>query len=181
MKKILSCLLALLLVFSLAGCLWEQGTPPTTQSTTTEATLSREPTAATETTAPPETTAATQPETPPQTEPENSPALDPDGSYKSKDEVALYIHLYGKLPANYITKSAAKRQYGSTSKLPKTMNIGGDRFYNREGLLPAGHTYYECDIATSGGSSRGAKRIVFSDDGLIFYTANHYASFTQLY
>ena len=61
------------------------------------------------------------------------------------------------------------------------MNIGGDRFYNKEGLLPSGHTYYECDIGTTGGRNRGAKRIVFSSDGLVYYTNDHYESFTLLY
>ncbi len=118
----------------------------------------------------------------PETQPaQDTPYLDPNGTYTSKDEVALYIHLYGKLPSNYITKTQAKSLYGSTSAIPKTMNIGGDRFYNREGLLPSGRTYYECDIGTAGGSSRGAKRIVFSSTGWIYYTSDHYASFTLLY
>ena len=61
--------------------------------------------------------------------------------------------------------------------------IGGDRFGNYEGLLPEapGRTYYECDIDTLGASSRGAKRIIYSSDGLIYYTEDHYASFTLLY
>ena len=61
------------------------------------------------------------------------------------------------------------------------MNIGGDRFYNREGLLPGGHTYYECDIGTSGGRNRGAQRLVFTLDGIVYYTSDHYRSFTRLY
>ena len=50
-------------------------------------------------------------------------------------------------------------------------------------LLPKadGRTYYECDIDTIGKTSRGAKRIIFSNDGLIYYTEDHYESFTQLY
>ena len=61
--------------------------------------------------------------------------------------------------------------------------IGGDVFGNREGILPKekGRTYYECDIDTNGQNSRGAKRLVFSDDGLIYYTEDHYESFTLLY
>ena len=56
-------------------------------------------------------------------------------------------------------------------------------FQNREGLLPkkAGRTWTECDINTWGRSQRGAERIVFSNDGLVYYTANHYASFELLY
>ena len=62
------------------------------------------------------------------------------------------------------------------------MSIGGDKFGNREGLLPKedGRQYYECDVNYQGGY-RGAERIVFSNDGLIFYTDDHYNSFTQLY
>lgn len=111
---------------------------------------------------------------------------DPDGSYTSKEDVALYIHLYGCLPSNFITKSEARKlgwKSGSVEKYAPGKCIGGDRFGNYEGLLPkaAGRTYYECDIDTLGGKSRGAKRIVFSNDGLVYYTSNHYASFTLLY
>lgn len=111
---------------------------------------------------------------------------DPDGSYTSKEDVALYIHLYGCLPSNFITKSEARKlgwKSGSVEKYAPGKCIGGDRFGNYEGLLPkaAGRTYYECDIDTLGGKSRGAKRIVFSSDGLVYYTSDHYASFTLLY
>lgn len=124
------------------------------------------------------------PTEPEPTEPE--PALDPNGSYDSKEDVALYIHLYGKLPPNYITKSQAKKlgwSGGSLERYAPGKCIGGDRFGNREGLLPkaSGRVYYECDIGTLGASSRGARRIVFSNDGLIYYTSDHYESFTLLY
>ena len=59
-------------------------------------------------------------------------------------------------------------------------SIGGDRFGNYERRLPAG-SYKECDIDTKGKKSRGAKRIVFSNDGLIYYTDDHYETFTLLY
>ena len=61
--------------------------------------------------------------------------------------------------------------------------IGGSRFGNYEDLLPEadGRTYTECDIDTLGADSRGAKRIVFSNDGLIYYTEDHYKSFELLY
>ena len=61
--------------------------------------------------------------------------------------------------------------------------IGGDRFGNKEGLLPdaKGRKWTECDIDTLGKDSRGAKRIVFSNDGLIYYTEDHYESFILLY
>ena len=62
------------------------------------------------------------------------------------------------------------------------MSIGGDYFGNRENLLPnkKNRKWYECDINYNGGY-RNSERIVFSNDGLIYYTSNHYESFEQLY
>lgn len=118
-------------------------------------------------------------------EPEG-PAIDENGEYTSKEDVALYIHTYGRLPKNFITKSEAKKlgwEGGSLEPYAPGRSIGGDRFGNYEGLLPEaeGRGYTECDIDTAGGSSRGAKRIVFSNDGLIYYTDDHYKSFELLY
>ena len=110
---------------------------------------------------------------------------DPNGSYTSRDDVALYIHVYGCLPSNFITKAQARKlgwKSGALERYAPGKCIGGDVFKNREGILPGGHTYYECDIDTLGSySGRGAKRIVFSTDGLIYYTDDHYESFTLLY
>ena len=115
-----------------------------------------------------------------------APELDEDGTYNSKEDVSLYLHLYDHLPSNYITKGEARDlgwSGGSVEVYAPGCAIGGDRFGNREGLLPKaeGRTYYECDIDTIGQSSRGAKRIIFSNDGLVYYTEDHYESFTQLY
>ncbi|MCI8439172.1 MAG: ribonuclease [Oscillospiraceae bacterium] len=115
-----------------------------------------------------------------------APELDEDGTYNSKEDVSLYLHLYDHLPSNYITKNEARDlgwSGGSVEVYAPGCAIGGDRFGNREGLLPKaeGRTYYECDIDTIGQSSRGAKRIIFSNDGLVYYTEDHYESFTQLY
>ncbi|MBQ4563487.1 MAG: ribonuclease [Lachnospiraceae bacterium] len=112
--------------------------------------------------------------------------LDRDGSYSSKEDVALYLYLYGKLPDNFITKKEAEAlgwEGGSVERYAPGKCIGGDKFGNREGLLPkaGGRQYYECDIDTLGANSRGAKRIVFSNDGLIYYTDDHYESFELLY
>ncbi|MBO4563056.1 MAG: ribonuclease [Clostridia bacterium] len=109
-----------------------------------------------------------------------------DGQYDTKDEVALYIHLFGHLPSNYITKNEAKElgwNGGSLEPYAPGCSIGGDYFGNYEGLLPKkkGRSYTECDIGTKGRNSRGAKRIIFSNDGLIYYTDDHYDSFTLLY
>ena len=118
--------------------------------------------------------------------PDDTPTLDPDGSYDSRDDVALYLFLYGRLPSNYITKDQARElgwDSGSVERYAPGMCIGGSRFGNYEGLLPdaPGRTWQECDIDTLGADERGPKRIVWSNDGLIYYTPDHYASFELLY
>ena len=116
--------------------------------------------------------------------PETEAAIDFHGSYTSKEDVALYIHTYGDLPLNFMTKKQAKDlgwEGGSLEPVAPGMCIGGDWFGNYEGLLPEDREYTECDIDTLGKDSRGAKRIVFSDDGLIYYTEDHYESFELLY
>lgn len=116
---------------------------------------------------------------------QESPAksLPEDGSYTTKEDVALYLHTYGTLPSNFMTKKEAQKlgwQGGSLEDYAPGKSIGGDRFGNYEGILPDG-SYHECDIDTSGASGRGAKRIVYSDDGRIYYTEDHYETFVQLY
>lgn len=109
-----------------------------------------------------------------------------DGWYYSAEDVSLYLHTYGHLPDNFITKKEAEAigwKGGSLEDYAPGRAIGGDRFGNREGLLPEAkdRVYYECDIDTLGKESRGAHRIVFSNDGLIYYTRDHYESFELLY
>lgn len=117
----------------------------------------------------------------------NELSLDEDGWYDSKEEVALYIHLYGCLPGNYVTKREAQEAGWSGGNVERYTGegtaMGGSRFGNYEGNLPEakGRTYTECDIGTVGGASRGAKRIVFSNDGLVYYTEDHYETFELLY
>ncbi len=118
------------------------------------------------------------------TEPDEEESLDEDGYYYSKDDVALYIHIYGHLPDNFITKKEAKNlgwSGGSLEKFAPGKVIGGDRFGNYEGNLPDGKKYTECDIDTYQKKKRGAKRIIFSDDGYIYYTEDHYETFELLY
>ncbi len=118
---------------------------------------------------------------------EEEPLVQEDGEYTSKEEVALYIYLYNHLPDNFITKKEAKKlgwesKEGNLGEVAPGKSIGGDYFGNYEELLPEadGRDYYECDIDSDGGY-RGAKRIVFSNDGLIYYTEDHYESFELLY
>ena len=110
-----------------------------------------------------------------------------DGWYYTPEDVALYLDTYGCLPENFITKDEAsdlgwESSEGNLWEVADGMCIGGDRFGNREGILPdaQGRVYYECDVNYEGGF-RGGERIVFSNDGLIYYTDDHYESFTLLY
>ena len=166
MKKWLSLLLAFLLTIGMTACGGSQGGE--ISSTTVIQT-------------PPESFAPVESQAP-----EEPELLDIDGTYDSKEEVALYLYQYGCLPSNYMTKKEARAlgwEGGSLEKYAPGMCIGGDKFGNREGLLPdaEGRKYTECDIDTLGAKERGAKRIVFSNDGLIYYTPDHYASFELLY
>ncbi len=115
---------------------------------------------------------------------QGSVVIEEEGCYTSKEEVALYLMKYGTLPGNYITKDEARSlgwEGGSLDSYAPGKSIGGDHFGNYEGSLPEadGRSYKECDI-DSGPNGRGAKRIVFSNDGLIFYTEDHYETFTML-
>ncbi len=119
-------------------------------------------------------------------DPEALPLIAEDGTYTSKEDVALYLSVYGRLPGNFITREKARSLGWSGGYLDKYAPgccIGGDVFSNREGILPKakGRVYRECDIGTLGKKSRGAKRIVYSNDGLIYYTNDHYESFELLY
>lgn len=143
----------------------------------------------------PESEALSSPtDTPSPTEaPTNTPrptatpaTLDEHGSYTRRDDVELFIHIYGRLPDNFISKTKARKlgwTGGSLEPYAPGKCIGGGVFANSELLLPEapGRIYHECDIDTLGKRSRGAKRIVWSNDGLIYYTDDHYESFTLLY
>ena len=123
---------------------------------------------------------------PADTDSDTAQPIDEHGTYTTKEDVALYIHTYGRLPENFVTKKEAEAagwSGGSVEKYLPGKCIGGSSFGNREGLLPdkEGRRWTECDINTLGKSSRGAERIVFSNDGLVFYTGDHYESFEQLY
>ena len=118
---------------------------------------------------------------------ETQSAISEEGTYTSKEEVAAYLNEYGHLPSNFITKKEAQKlgwvsSEGNLDEVAPGMSIGGDYFGNYEGLLPEAddRDYYECDIDFDG-TYRGGKRIVFSNDGLIYYTEDHYESFELLY
>ena len=176
-KNWLTGLLALVLALTLTACGGAQ-TPQSPQPAEQETAQPAEQTD------PAEETQA--PEEPPESQESGEAALPEDGAYTTKEDVALYLHLYGHLPDNFITKKEAQKlgwPGGSLEPYAPGKCIGGSRFGNYEGLLPEaeGRTYTECDIDTLGAEKRGAKRIVFSNDGLIYYTEDHYKSFELLY
>ena len=112
--------------------------------------------------------------------------------YDDKDHVAAFLRAFQELPPNYITKKEAQAlgwvsSLGNLWEVAPGKSIGGDRFGNYEGLLPdaKGRKYFECDIDYAldqqryrGG--RNGKRIIFSSDGLIFYTEDHYNTFEDI-
>lgn len=113
-------------------------------------------------------------------------AIEYGQTYTTAEDVALYLHTYKELPSNFITKKEAQAlgwPGGSLEEYAPGKCIGGDHFGNYDELLPEkkGRTYKECDIDTLGAQKRGAKRLVWSNDGLIYYTDDHYETFTLLY
>lgn len=174
MKRMFSMIFLLLLTLSLAAC----GGKSEAASAYDEATQTFPASVV------PEDVSSPDAQTPRETQ-SGKAELDEHGSYDSKEDVALYIRLYGHLPDNYITKKEAEAlgwNGGSLEVYAPGKCIGGSRFGNYEGLLPSaeGRSYTECDIDTLGAKSRGAKRIVFSNDGLIYYTGDHYRTFELL-
>ena len=201
LKRILSLLLALLMVFGLTACSMDKETVELaadlaitlleemeTEELPDETIPEESPQAPAEEEAPIEEALPAEQEMPAaEEEPAEGPApIDEFGVYTTKEDVALYIHTYGKLPQNFMTKSEARKlgwEGGGLDDYADGMCIGGDKFGNYEGILPdaEGRRWTECDIDTLHAQKRGAKRIVFSNDGLIYYTEDHYESFELLY
>ena len=102
-------------------------------------------------------------------------------------DIADYIFEHGELPDNFITKKEAQKlgwdsSWNYVSDVAPGKSIGGDRFGNYEGLLPSkkGRQWYEADCYYTKGK-RNAHRILYSNDGLVYYTDDHYESFTQMH
>lgn len=169
MKKLIALLLAFVMVFSLMGCGGDfDGQEPDNALDAADTLID------------------TQEETQESEELSTANTIEEYAWYYSAEEVAAYIHTYGHLPSNFITKEEARSmgwEGGSVEDYAHGFAIGGDCFSNREGYLPeeTGRIWYECDIDTHGADSRGAKRLVYSNDGLIYYTEDHYETFTLLY
>lgn len=104
----------------------------------------------------------------------------------TKEHVVVpYVKRHGKLPDYYITKKEARNKGwiaadGNLCDVLPGRAIGGDVFGNREGNLPArsGRTWYEADLNYNCGR-RNADRLLFSSDGLVFVTYDHYKTFEK--
>lgn len=101
--------------------------------------------------------------------------------------IADYIFAHGTLPDNFLTKNEARQLGWDSSKnyvsdVAPGYSIGGDKFGNYEGLLPdaSGRKWYEADANYTAGP-RGAERILYSSDGLVYYTNDHYQTFTEMH
>lgn len=123
-------------------------------------------------------------------------AVDESGKYTTRDSVAAYLCKFDKLPGNYISKDEGQQLYESkTGKTFEKWNfnpwttigvmIGGDKFNNYasnasnyHATLPEG-SYHEADIEYSA-KNRGTKRLVYQSDCVIYYTADHYETFSKL-
>ena len=198
MKRRIAALIALLLagLLALSGCgkLAEVSSPAAKGPAETAAAekaaeaLTKAPTEA-PTKAPKPTKAPTEAPTK-APKPTKAPTEAPEekaGPIIEPQAIADYLFTYGKLPDNFITKKEAQAlgwdsSYNYVSDVAPGKSIGGDRFGNYEGKLPKkkGRTYYECDCNYRGGK-RGAERIIYSSDGRVWYTNDHYETFTELF
>ena len=116
-----------------------------------------------------------------------TPAPEDEAPIIKPQEIADYIFEHGCLPPNFITKQEAKdlgwdSRYNYVSDVAPGKSIGGDYFGNYDGKLPRvkGRKYYEADALYISGS-RGAHRIIYSSDGRVWYTKDHYTSFVELF
>lgn len=121
-----------------------------------------------------------------------SPAEDGDAAsiekgqpYTAAEDVIVYLALYGALPPNYLTTAQAQALgwdgEGDLWKIQDGACIGGDDFANLAGLLPSaeGRSWKQCDVNYAGGA-RGNERLVYSSDGLYYYSADRFSSFTEV-
>ena len=116
-------------------------------------------------------------------------AVEESGLYTTRDSVAAYLCKFDKLPDNYVGKNEGISLYESeTGKTFEKWNfnpwktlgvmIGGDVFSNKENMLPEG-TYHEADVDYSA-KNRGTKRLIYASECVIYYTSDHYNSFSKL-
>lgn len=115
-------------------------------------------------------------------------AVEKSGEYTTRDSVAAYLCKFDKLPKNYVGKNEGIKLYEEKGNTFEKWNfnpwttlgvmIGGDVFSNSEGKLPE-DKYYEADVDYNG-KNRGTKRLVYQSGCIIYYTGDHYKTYTML-
>ncbi|CAD7798289.1 Ribonuclease [Chryseobacterium aquaeductus] len=111
---------------------------------------------------------------------ENNHSID---ELTAEKRVIDYVKINHQLPDFYLTKNEAKKQgwnpsQGNLCEILPGKAIGGDHFNNREGKLPKAGKYFEADVNYNCGN-RNADRIVFTKNGEVYLTKNHYKSFEK--
>lgn len=103
-----------------------------------------------------------------------------------KNGADYWIKNYQILPSNYVSKEHAKsngwkKSKGNLRKVLPNAIMGGGLFHNDKGKLPdaPGRIWYEADINYTG-SYRNNDRVLYSNDGLLFVTYNHYYTFYEI-
>ena len=111
----------------------------------------------------------------------------PEGPIIDPQSIADYLFAHNELPENFITKKEAQSlgwdsRYNYLSDVAPGKSIGGDYFGNYEEKLPVGKgiSYHEADCYYTRGK-RNAYRIIYSSDGRVWYTEDHYNTFTELF
>ncbi|MFV8846336.1 ribonuclease [Serratia fonticola] len=117
---------------------------------------------------------------------DSPPAAESIEQLTQQQRVVSYVQQHQRLPDYYITKKQAREQGwdardGNLCKVLPGKAIGGDRFSNREGQLPTANNriWREADINYQCGR-RGADRLLYSSDGLIYVTRDHYKNFMRM-
>ncbi len=174
------------MLFSAAEPVAKAGTEPTLQELRTETRTDSEPQA--NRSRKKKNTATPRPtETPAPDGEEFIPTPVPEGPIIDPQSIADYVFAHGELPDNFLTKAEAQAlgwdsSRNDVSDVAPGMSIGGDRFGNYERRLPVvhGRQYYEADCFYTGGN-RNAYRIIYDNEGHVWYTADHYQTFTELF
>ena len=107
-------------------------------------------------------------------------------THQSANHVIEHLQQYGKLPDEYVTKRIAETKYGwKPGTALKKGQIGGDIYRNEQQLLPTsdGRVWFEADVGINNQISRNKQpgtRLLYSNDGLLFITTDHYKSFKEI-
>ena len=99
-------------------------------------------------------------------------------------ETVQSIRTANRLPPRYVTKDEARAhgwRGGGLCTVWPGHTIGGDVMRNFGGAIPdaPGRIYREADL-DSDCRSRGPRRLVFSNDGRIYVTLDHYTTFVAV-